>query len=965
MPSRTSSGRSRFSISNIKTRPKVLLASLLPLVLVVGVGVLAVVNLGRMAERSKWVEHTQFVLGEAEAIVASAVDMETGLRGYLLAGQEQFLEPYSGGEASAYETLSNLQQTVSDNPPQVERLQQAEGILREWQANVAETAITLRRDIGDAATMNDMADLVGEASGKAFFDKFRSQIATFIGREQVLLEERQAAFEAARAQVAASRETVTEANRWVEHTHNVLAQAARIVAHAVDMETGYRGYMLAGEEAFLEPYSNGKTAFLEAIAGLQKTVSDNPPQVERLKEAETLIRDWNANVIEPGVALRGRANSGAVPLEAIDRYVSEQKGKQYFDAFRALLAEFSAIEAKLIVERQEAAKAAEAAIANALATMNDTQAWTVHTYKVIATANDIIAAAVDMETGMRGYLLAGRDAFLEPYNAGGTRFAELVAGLSETVGDNPAQVELLGEVQATIDGWRQDVTEPMIALRREIGDAATMDDMADLVGEGRGKTYFDAFRQVMAGFQAEEEALMAARRAANEAVSSETRTMLPVAIGAAVLIGSVLALVIGSSMAKAVQGITGAMKGLAEGDNTVKITGQARGDEVGDMARSLEVFRDELAKMQEAELRKAEGKDAELKRVVEELSTRLSRLSEGDLTIAIKEGFPEEYEQLRADFNSSIETLSATVLQVVDSTSSISGGAAEISQASDDLSQRTESQAATLEQTAAAIDELTASVKAAAEGARNVESTVQEARQEAEDSGGVVQDAVSAMSGIEESSNKISQIITVIDDISFQTNLLALNAGVEAARAGEAGRGFAVVASEVRALAQRSSDAAMEIKTLISDSSRQVEQGVDLVGRAGGALQSIVGRVSHISQLVSEIAEGAAEQSTGLAEINTGMTQLDEVTQQNAAMVEEATAAGHLLNSDAGKLAELVARFQVEGGSAAAAAPAPAAAAELPSAHGPDDWGMEASPAPAAAPAAGAGNAAVDKWQDF
>ncbi|KIC35150.1 methyl-accepting chemotaxis protein, partial [Leisingera sp. ANG-M7] len=244
-----------------------------------------------------------------------------------------------------------------------------------------------------------------------------------------------------------------------------------------------------------------------------------------------------------------------------------------------------------------------------------------------------------------------------------------------------------------------------------------------------------------------------------------------------------------------------------------------------------------------------------------------------------------------------------TVEQVIAAAASIRNGASEISQASDDLSHRTESQAATLEQTAAALDELTASVKSAAEGARSVEATMEDAKQEARNSGEVVQSAVSAMTEIEESSNKISQIISVIDDIAFQTNLLALNAGVEAARAGEAGRGFAVVASEVRALAQRSSDAAMEIKTLISDSSGQVARGVDLVGKAGDALQSIVSQVTHISQLVSGIAEGAAEQSTGLNEINTGVTQLDQVTQQNAAMVEEATAAGHMLKTDAGKLA--------------------------------------------------------------
>ncbi|AHC99504.1 methyl-accepting chemotaxis protein [Leisingera methylohalidivorans DSM 14336] len=411
------------------------------------------------------------------------------------------------------------------------------------------------------------------------------------------------------------------------------------------------------------------------------------------------------------------------------------------------------------------------------------------------------------------------------------------------------------------------------------------------------------------------------------------------------------------------------MRGLAEGNNAVEIKGQNRGDEVGDMARALDKFRDELVRMQAAEQQKAESKDAELGNVVQQLSERLARLSHGDLTIRIAEEFPEEYEQLRADFNGSIDNLNATVQQVIDAASSIRSGAAEISQASDDLSHRTESQAATLEETAAAIDELTASVKSAAEGARNVEATVRDARQEAENSGEVVQSAVAAMSGIEESSNKISQIISVIDDIAFQTNLLALNAGVEAARAGEAGRGFAVVASEVRALAQRSSDAAMEIKALISDSSRQVGEGVDLVGRAGGALQSIVGQVSRISELVSEIAEGAEQQSTGLLEINTGVTQLDKVTQQNAAMVEEATAAGHLLNTDAGKLSDLVARFQVAGGSGAAlAAPsAPAPAAMAPSAHGSDDWDLEASPVPAPAAAAHAadGNAARDLWQDF
>ncbi|UWQ60914.1 HAMP domain-containing methyl-accepting chemotaxis protein (plasmid) [Leisingera caerulea] len=384
-----------------------------------------------------------------------------------------------------------------------------------------------------------------------------------------------------------------------------------------------------------------------------------------------------------------------------------------------------------------------------------------------------------------------------------------------------------------------------------------------------------------------------------------------------------------------------------------------RKDEIGAIGRAIAEMQNGLKAARSAqEQHGGTHRQQQQQDVVDALRTGLSRLSKGDFTYQISGPFPEEHDGLRKDFNLTAKTLSSTVAQVVEASSSIRSGAAEISQASDDLSHRTESQAATLEQTAAALDQLTASVKSAAEGARSVEATMEEARTEAEGNHGVVQDAVAAMAEIEQSSNRISKILGVIDDIAFQTNLLALNAGVEAARAGEAGKGFAVVASEVRALAQRSADAATEIKTLIGDSSRHVQQGVDLVGKAGSALQSIVERVTQIAQLVSGIAQGAAEQSTGLSEINAGVTQLDQVTQQNAAMVEQATAAGHMLNSDATKLAELVAGFQAADGQAAPAA-APAAPPP-PTAHGEDTWEVQASPAPAAAAAA-----ARNLWQDF
>ncbi|WP_051357705.1 methyl-accepting chemotaxis protein [Leisingera caerulea] len=386
-------------------------------------------------------------------------------------------------------------------------------------------------------------------------------------------------------------------------------------------------------------------------------------------------------------------------------------------------------------------------------------------------------------------------------------------------------------------------------------------------------------------------------------------------------------------------------------------------DEIGNMAGSIEKLRQGLAEKESLEMARLKEQEDQ-KRVVHSLASGLQSLASGDLTSKLDQVFPDHYEQLRKDFNDTVDTLNGTVSQVVASTESIRTGAAEISQSSDDLSHRTESQAATLEETAAALDELTASVRSTAEGARSVENITGEAKQEAEASGQVVQSAVAAMTEIEESSKHISQIIGLIDDIAFQTNLLALNAGVEAARAGEAGKGFAVVASEVRALAQRSSDAAMEIKTLISESSKQVERGVDLVGKAGEALTSIVERVSQIARLVSDIAEGASEQSTGLGEINTGVVQLDQVTQQNAAMVEQATAASHLLNSDAGKLGQIVDKFKVSAacvGKQNFGGEAPL----KPTAHGSDNRGMgklTTAPVPVATTM---GSAARDVWKDF
>jgi methyl-accepting chemotaxis protein len=316
-----------------------------------------------------------------------------------------------------------------------------------------------------------------------------------------------------------------------------------------------------------------------------------------------------------------------------------------------------------------------------------------------------------------------------------------------------------------------------------------------------------------------------------------------------------------------------------------------------------------LASQERTDLQRAV--EDERKAVVDGLASGLDHLARGVLTYRIDRAFTPQYEALRRDFNGAAERLQGALKVIAQAAENMSAGAGEISTAADNLSRRTEQQAAGLEETAAALDEVTATGVKSAEGARAAAAVVARSRTDAEHAGQVVGDAVTAMGQIEESSAQITQIIGVIDEIAFQTNLLALNAGVEAARAGDAGRGFAVVASEVRALAQRSADAAKEIKALISASSQQVAQGVGLVGQTGEALQRIVVQVAEIDSLVSEIAAGAQEQSTGLHEVNTAVNDMDRVTQQNAAMVEETTAASHALAHEARLLAESVARFDI------------------------------------------------------
>ncbi|WP_297370361.1 methyl-accepting chemotaxis protein [Acidocella sp.] len=387
-------------------------------------------------------------------------------------------------------------------------------------------------------------------------------------------------------------------------------------------------------------------------------------------------------------------------------------------------------------------------------------------------------------------------------------------------------------------------------------------------------------------------------------------------------------LVVRAHIARLLAGLSHAMRALAEGALDTPIPATTRTDELGQMAHSLQSFKDAAKAKRQLETetqsardnaeRERAGRAAEQaklhedqQRAVSALAQGLESLAKGDLTTRLTQHLAAAYAKLATDFNSTATQLEGTMQAIARSGQGVRAGAGEMMQAVDDLSLRTERQAASLSQTSAALADLTHTVRQTAEGTSNARHATAEARAAAERSGTIMTDAVSAMDGIKSSSRQIENIIGVIDEIAFQTNLLALNAGVEAARAGEAGRGFAVVATEVRALAQRSADAAKEIKTLISTSSIQVGAGVRLVGEAGEALARIVAQITHLNELVGTIAASASSQAAGLAQVSHTIEEMDQVTQQNAAMVEQATAASHSLADEAQALEQFIARFRL------------------------------------------------------
>ncbi|ACM37670.1 MULTISPECIES: methyl-accepting chemotaxis protein [Rhizobium/Agrobacterium group] len=594
----------------------------------------------------------------------------------------------------------------------------------------------------------------------------------------------------------------------------------------------------------------------------------------------------------------------------------------------------------------------------------------------------------------------------------------------------------LDDMDATLQTWRKMIPETQVqAFQSMVAKAAEFrtfrtetvrlgTEVGPQAANEQGNN--EANRANRKAFQTEVDAVVSADKKELQAVTASVasfQTAMMILIVSvtviSILIGVGLGIYIGvKQLSRPIVQLTAAIKRVANGDFETDVPGATRKDEIGDMALAVETFKrngQDVARMnaQEAALR-AKSDDlqssmsvvvaaaadgdfskrigthyddanldrfannineliASVERGVTETRRVIANLASGDLSQEMQGQFRGAFGELQANVNTTFERLRDTISSIRHKTDAISGSTGQLSNATNELSMRTEKQAAALEETSAALDEITVVVRGSSERAQEASRIVTEATENAAQSAVVVREAVDAMGRIENASKEISTIINVIDEISFQTNLLALNAGVEAARAGEAGKGFAVVAQEVRELAQRSANAAKDIKALITKSGHEVEGGVKLVQKTGEALAKIESRVLTINDHIHSIANAAKEQATGLHEINAAINQMDQVTQQNAAMVEETSASTHSLSDEAQSLVGLLSHFKISG-QQGQVTPAPRRSAPQPVSANLTARSPAPSPSPArervkaVAKAFGGGAAAAqsrDQWEEF
>ncbi len=819
-------------------------------------GIVVLINITDMDRQFEFVvTRDASVRTNAKELLELVVDMETGLRGFCITHKDEFLEPYNKAIHRFRELIEEEKKLVSDDPGQVKALEKIESLVNEWQEKTAKPEIAMARKVAKGTIHADyLQGVLAKGVGQGIMDGMRRIMDEMI------------------------KDFRTDGNIKGEFLTEAIAKAM------VDQETGERGFLITGKEEFLEPYEIGKKHLEEELKALRTLVSnahDRPATFNDLDALEKLANKWLKEIGEPGIELRRQVNLGQKTNQDIENFVIKGVGKATLDEMREIMDRMKDRFVKAENERGQRL--------------------------LVQIAKDM----VDQETGLRGFMLTGRDEFFEPYTSGQKLFKENVnelRKLNSNTYDVPSMKLSIDRLERLAGEWHEKAARPQIAARREMNKhPETIKDVATMVAAGTGKNMMDQIRDEFGNFIEGQDKNTAKRYASASAAAGGTERITIILVIFSIIFGSILAALIARRITKPLQTVVGRIDEIAgsAGDLTAEVP-VATKDEIGDLAGAFNKMLGGLRGMVRQTLEVAEG---------------VSSSAQG-LSASAQE------------MNASVEEVSSTVQQ--------------IAKGSTDQAEATERASGSIEEMSSAIGQVSTSAQSAASvSAKNAESAkaggeaAREAVKKMEQINAVVSDSAAAVKNLGERSQQIGEIVKVISNIADQTNLLALNAAIEAARAGDAGRGFAVVAEEVRKLAEESGKAADEISTLIANiqnetqkavsamevGAREVGEGREIVNTAGRSFEEIVqrveetaGMVQQISQASMQLAESSKSVVKSIEEVSSTAQESASAAQEASASTEEQTVSMEEMASSAQELADmavglkdLVSKFKLNG----------------------------------------------------
>ena len=821
--------------TNLKVGKKLTLGFGVVVVLIAILSATSYSSIKSIIQTSGWVEHTHEVIRVGENLSASMIDMETGLRGFMVTGKENYLEPYYAGQKQ-FEILVKKGATLtSDNSAQVTRWNQVAKMKQEWIQKWAEPQIAQRKEIkkGENAQAY-FKEVSARIVGKTIFDSIRVKIANLNNK-------------------------IPKAN------HYDILQVNNVLLSLVNMETGQRGFLLSGQEASLEPYIQGQKDLLVALANLSQSSSQYNQDLDGIRNA---VADWREKAADLEIEARRKMNAYPVSIENLIADMATGTGKKFMDAIRAEINTIVSIEEELIDIRNED-KENTASLANNVTLIGTLVVVLLSIFIAITVSRSIVRPIQKIRDVVDEVLTTGelsnnvdyrsKDELGESIEA----FNSLLKFMKKAVDEsNQVVMDLAhGKLSTRI---QSDFSGDLLTLKDGVNDSA--DSIESIIKE------------------------------LNKVMESMKNGQFDVSIDANVK-GTFLDLVNNvtdttQSVNSSITSIIDVMNAMQKGEFDQRVEVEAKGD--------LLTLKNGVNTSMDA-----------LEKGINDVISIVVAQSKGDLTQQITNHYEGQLHVLKTAVNETTSRLQEVVGRALSATEVVNSASSEVAQGALDLSQRVQEQAAALEQTSSTMEEMNSAVKNNSDNAKEASDVANMVKDKSVEGNKVMQQTINAMNDIQDSSHKISEIVSLIDSIAFQTNLLALNAAVEAARAGEHGRGFAVVAGEVRNLAQKSADAAKSITSLINESVSRINQGTKLASDSGLVLSEINHDVDNVSEMIKHISVASEEQLVGINQVYTAINQMDTVTQQNAALVEETSAASESMSEQSAVLAKDMGFFNV------------------------------------------------------